>query len=308
MPNVRPWYKHYAKDWLGDVELRLCSPAARGLLEDIMCICHLATPYGYIKRPDGGDYTDRELCSIIHITPKAYRKHFAELLKRKRIVKDDIGVFVPRLIEERRKVDQFREYGKKGGNPAITDPDGPGDTKPPAGDDRPTGAKPGPRKPRKTPPAADYSYTDDFETFWSVYPRKIGKNAAFEKWLVALAAGITPAKIISGAKRYAADINSRSDVDLTFINHPATWLKGGRWDDVTDRETARKSQAAKRKAKARKEYEKEMSSFVEIAKAHLSADGKILKGGRAVLDRIRRDIKSAYGETAVADFNKRIEK
>lgn len=69
--------------------------------------------------------------------------------------------------------------------------------------------------------------SDDFETFWSIYPRKIGKGAArtaFEKACKKENAQI----ILQFAEAYA---NSSDLPDLQFIPHPSTWLNQERWSD-----------------------------------------------------------------------------
>jgi hypothetical protein len=66
----------------------------------------------------------------------------------------------------------------------------------------------------------------DFEAFWAVYPRKVGKpkaRAAFDSAL--RRASIE--QIIAGAERYRDDPN-RSD---EFTAHPTTWLNRDGWDD-----------------------------------------------------------------------------
>jgi len=69
--------------------------------------------------------------------------------------------------------------------------------------------------------------TGAFDTFWSAYPRKVGKDAArraFDK----AARRVGHDTITAGAYRFAADPNLPAK---EFIPHPATWLNAGRWDD-----------------------------------------------------------------------------
>lgn len=66
----------------------------------------------------------------------------------------------------------------------------------------------------------------DFDRFWSAYPRRVGKKAAYVAWTKAVTEA-DPETIIAGALRYANDPNR----DDTFTAHPQTWLRAGRWDD-----------------------------------------------------------------------------
>ena len=69
--------------------------------------------------------------------------------------------------------------------------------------------------------------SEAFDTFWQLYPRKVGKKGAIKAF--ALAAKKTdPALIIAGASRYAADPNLP---EKQFIPYPCKWLSDGHWDD-----------------------------------------------------------------------------
>ncbi len=67
----------------------------------------------------------------------------------------------------------------------------------------------------------------DFEDFWNLYPRKVGKLDAMKAWSQ-MARRFDPASIVSGAARFASVC---ADKDRQFIPYPATWLRAGRWMD-----------------------------------------------------------------------------
>lgn len=66
-----------------------------------------------------------------------------------------------------------------------------------------------------------------FDAFWAVYPRRTAKGAARSAWPAAVKAAGGIDVIVEGARRYRDDPN-REDA---FTAHPATWLRGERWDD-----------------------------------------------------------------------------
>ena len=68
--------------------------------------------------------------------------------------------------------------------------------------------------------------TTSFDSFWNVYPIKVGKATAMKSWVKAIKRG-TSEIIIEGARRYAEDPNR----DPAFTAHPSTWLNGDRWLD-----------------------------------------------------------------------------
>ncbi|HEV7286184.1 MAG TPA: hypothetical protein VGN75_15120 [Kaistia sp.] len=47
----RPSFQFYAADWRANAKLRRCSPAARGVWVDIMCLLHDADEYGLVRWP-----------------------------------------------------------------------------------------------------------------------------------------------------------------------------------------------------------------------------------------------------------------
>lgn len=68
----------------------------------------------------------------------------------------------------------------------------------------------------------------DFEAFWAVTPKKVGKYKAHAAYLKAVEK--TDAGVLLDAMRaYAA---SRAGQDDQYTAHPATWLNAGRWNDA----------------------------------------------------------------------------
>lgn len=49
-------------------------------------------------------------------------------------------------------------------------------------------------------------YSNDFESFWEVYPRKSDKGSAYKKYLTRLKDGWSPEQLLTAAKKYRAQI------------------------------------------------------------------------------------------------------
>ena len=82
------------------------------------------------------------------------------------------------------------------------------------------------------PPQTSALPDADFDEFYRLYPRKVGKGQARRAWTTAIKKA-DPADIIAALKSYWF-----SD-EKTFIAHPATWLNGERWlDQQSDRRDA----------------------------------------------------------------------
>lgn len=66
-----------------------------------------------------------------------------------------------------------------------------------------------------------------FDEFWSVYPRRVAKQAAYRAYKKALKE-TTPETIAYAARAYARE---RQGKDMEYTKHPATWLNAERWRD-----------------------------------------------------------------------------
>jgi len=69
-----------------------------------------------------------------------------------------------------------------------------------------------------------------FETWYSLYKRKCGKLDAQKAYQQALSKGATHAELLAGLTRFNQLLADRG-TDRTFIPHPGTWLRQGRWAD-----------------------------------------------------------------------------
>jgi hypothetical protein len=85
-------------------------------------------------------------------------------------------------------------------------------------------------------PLNENEISEHFNTFWDLYPRKLGKGEA--KGAFAKAFNVFGHDVIlDGVKRFASDPNLPVK---QFIPRPATWLNQQRWDDEPYPETEMK--------------------------------------------------------------------
>jgi len=75
----------------------------------------------------------------------------------------------------------------------------------------------------------EVSVVSDFDTFWSAYPRKVGKGAARKSFEKAIKK--TDLKTILDAVEAQRQSLQWTREDGQFIPHPATWLNQERWAD-----------------------------------------------------------------------------
>jgi hypothetical protein len=69
----------------------------------------------------------------------------------------------------------------------------------------------------------------DFESWYQQFPKHVAKAAALKAYRAVITKKLaTPAELLAGAMRYAAE---RSGQDPKYTKHASTWLNGGCWDD-----------------------------------------------------------------------------
>lgn len=68
------------------------------------------------------------------------------------------------------------------------------------------------------------TYSQDFELWWSVYPRKVGKKVAYTSFK---RSGVDVDILVSAVERHIAS----DEWQRGYVPNPATWLNQGRWED-----------------------------------------------------------------------------
>lgn len=74
-----------------------------------------------------------------------------------------------------------------------------------------------------------------FELFWTAYPRKVGKEAAWAVWERLNPTEALTAQIITAIEQQRTSPQWLKDGGQ-FIPHPRTWLQQGRWQDEPDQQ------------------------------------------------------------------------
>ena len=113
------WSKFFWADWLSDAELRRCSPAARGLWMDMLCLAAQAEPQGYLAK-DGEPLEPKRIARNASMSEKEAVRLIAELEGEGVFSRDARGrIYSRRMVREARFVKQARKSGLRGGNPTL---------------------------------------------------------------------------------------------------------------------------------------------------------------------------------------------
>lgn len=72
---------------------------------------------------------------------------------------------------------------------------------------------------------------ENFERFYSEYPKKVNRRAAVKKFKTVVKSGVDPEKIIAAARK-SASAHRMAMTEQRFIPAPDVWLNKGCYDDV----------------------------------------------------------------------------
>lgn len=118
----KPYVKFYGRDWLGDSQLRMCSPAEKGVWIDLLCLMMGGDPYGHLA-VNGVPICDENVARVIGVDVQTYRDHLAKLESLGIPSRTSKGVlYSRRLVFEYQRFAAGSKYGKRGGNPALLNP------------------------------------------------------------------------------------------------------------------------------------------------------------------------------------------
>lgn len=118
-PKKLPWLKFWVVDWLNEPSLRFCSRGARSLWMDMLCLMHMATPYGHLTR-NGVAVDANGLAKLVGDRLEEVTPLLEELEREKVFSKDAEGrIFSRRMVKEDHIRQVRSDAGRLGGNPML---------------------------------------------------------------------------------------------------------------------------------------------------------------------------------------------
>lgn len=113
----KPWFKFHTQDWRADPNLRMCSPAARGLWADMLSLMHEAEPYGYLL-VGGVAPTEQQLARLLSIDETLIGSLIGDLSDNCVFSRDADGViYSRRMVRDAEIAETSRQHiAKRWGN------------------------------------------------------------------------------------------------------------------------------------------------------------------------------------------------
>ena len=100
--------------------MRMCSPAARGVWIDLICLMHEANPYGHLL-VSGRSPTEAQLSVLLGVAPDQLTDLLGELEAAAVFSRTSKGVIYSRkMTRMAKKAATARNNGRKGGNPNLS--------------------------------------------------------------------------------------------------------------------------------------------------------------------------------------------
>jgi hypothetical protein len=106
---------------------------------------------------------------------------------------------------------------------------------------------------RTAPPTALVRVDDAFESFWSAYPRKVGKGATRAWWAKHRPSATETALMVASLERQRRSSQWLRDGGR-YIPNPATWLNQQRWDDDPEPDVPQLSDKSVASMRATREF------------------------------------------------------
>lgn len=219
-----PAFQFYPADFFGSSKVQRMSLTERGAYITLLAHCWL----------DGGLPNDpKQLAALLHVKPLQFDRMWACVLKECFVERNGVLINARLEIERKKQFDYKRrqsDNGKLGGRPNKAN----GNPEQAVGLSGLTQAEP--KKSFSSSISISSSFSnkehtrsaleEGFYQFWSAYPRKVGKDAAWREYQK-----IGPDTEVFFAIMQAVKSQRATWSDPKYIPYPRTWLHQGRWKD-----------------------------------------------------------------------------
>jgi hypothetical protein len=209
MADKLAWFHFYPGDWMKDPNLRRCSPAARGVLMDILCLMFECEERGRLSTA-GIPWTDAEIAGAVNGESFASLESLKELESKCVLKRDEKGcLFSERLIRDE-EIRQIRaKSGRKGGKASVKQKRSKPSSKTQANTQAPSDSDSVSDSSPEIPEGIDSATVREAVAEWSAYRRESRKpwskrsaSMCFRQWQ---SAGWSQARIVAAIRHSIAN-------------------------------------------------------------------------------------------------------
>ena len=118
----QPYLPLYVDDWMNNNKLKMCSPAAHGLMVSIMCIMHKEKTYGRVLLKQKFKQTESnvknfalQIAKLSAFEVTEIEKPFSELIAEGSLKIDENYLICPRMVRDFETSEKRAVAGRKGG-------------------------------------------------------------------------------------------------------------------------------------------------------------------------------------------------
>lgn len=247
----QPYLPLYVNDFMIDEKLNECSAESTGVYIRIMCLMHKSSDYGKILLKQKDRQSERQIYNFavklsrqMPYSIDVIERSLTELLEENVLSLDGDVLYQKRMVKDGENSSKRAESGKKGAEKTNSKK---------SFADEFAAAKPAANSENEIESENEYEIEErkmdsaergkenlDFESFWSAYPKKVGKGYALKSWNKISPGKELTQKILSAVESQKHSQQWKKD-DGQFIPNPATWLNQGRWEDNLEVELPRTS-------------------------------------------------------------------
>ncbi len=254
----QPYLPLYVNDFMIDEKLNECSAESTGVYIRIMCLMHKSSDYGKILLKQKYKQTNKQIsnfaCQISRQMPydaETILRALEELVENGVLSIEGDTLLQKRMVRDSELSEKRSAAGSKGGKASKSDDNllkqkykqngSKSLSKSEANSENEIESENEYEiEERKRDSTEREKENLDFESFWSAYPKKVGKGYALKSWNKISPGKELTKKILSAVESQKHSQQWKKD-DGQFIPNPATWLNQGRWEDNLEVELPRTS-------------------------------------------------------------------
>lgn len=231
------WFKFYGGEYLSDPKIDRLTCAERSCWLTLLCLASMSNKDGLIEyvnahnllKKSGIEHDiygeDKTYDNTIDVITTFQKMNMITVLDENTIQLNNWDKRQSMSMTGYERVKKYRENKRKSSNDneMITSDNGNDNTR--IEENRIEEN----RRDTKTAKTKEVGYSKEFESFWEIYPEKVGKGKAYDSWKKL--STVEKEQSVLQIKLQVENNHFRNKSGIDYIPHPTTWLNQKRWED-----------------------------------------------------------------------------